>query len=176
MDSIDPSRVTAQLVGFITSSFKHDGYSDGLIGVSGGVDSAVSLSLTVCAIGAAHIHPVLLPYGRLNTEETKDAQMIIESLHIPLNNIHLVNIQPMVDAIVAYDTHMDDGRRGNIMARTRMMIMFDLSKKMNMLVVGTENRTEYLLGYYTRFGDEASDIEPLKHLYKAHVYMISKPP
>ncbi len=174
MYTIDPSVVAAGLVRFIRFSFKREGCEHALIGVSGGVDSAVSLALTVQALGVKHVHPVLLPYGSLNDEGTKDAQMIIQSFHVPINNIHLIDIKPMVDSVIAYDNQMDYGRRGNVMARMRMVTLFDLSKKMNALVVGTENKTEHLLGYYTRFGDEASDVEPLKHLYKTHVYTLAR--
>ena len=76
--------------------------------------------------------------------------------------------------MVFYDKKMDEGRRGNVMARTRMVILFDLAKKMGALVVGTENKTEHLLGYYTRFGDEASDIEPIRNFYKFQVYKLAK--
>ena len=69
---------------------------------------------------------------------------------------------------------MDDARKGNVMARVRMIVLFDLSKKFNYLVMGTENKTEHLLGYYTRFGDEASDIEPLRELYKTQVFDLAK--
>jgi NAD+ synthase len=170
MKKICPKKTATELIRFIKSSFQHFGYKDALIGVSGGVDSATSLILTVQALGKSHVRVVLLPYGRLNAEAVKDAMILIGSLHIPQKNIHCVDIQPMVDAVAAYDKHMGDGRRGNVMARMRMVILFDLSKKLNALVVGTENKTEHLLGYYTRFGDEASDIEPIRHLYKTQVY------
>jgi NAD+ synthase len=173
MKKIYPGKIASQRIRFIKSSFQKEGCTEAIIGVSGGVDSAVSLTLAVRALGAAHVHPVILPYGALNSEEAKDAIAFIQSLHIPRKNIHCVDIQPMVDAVVAYDNHMDDGRRGNVMARMRMVILYDLSKKLNALVVGTENRTEHLLGYYTRFGDEASDIEPIRHLFKTHVYLLA---
>jgi NAD+ synthase len=170
MKKIYPEKTATELVRFIQLSFQRFGYTDALIGVSGGVDSATSLMLTVQALGRSHVHAVLMPYGHLNVEETKDAKMIIRLLHIPQKNIHFTDIQPMVDAVAAYDNHINNGRRGNVMARMRMVILFDLSKKLNAMVVGTENKTEHLLGYYTRFGDEASDIEPLRHLYKTQVY------
>ncbi len=69
---------------------------------------------------------------------------------------------------------MDTMRKGNIMARMRMIVLYDLSRKHNFMVLGTENKTEHLLGYYTRFGDEASDIEPIRELYKTHVYQLAK--
>lgn len=170
MKTIDPQKTTVQLIRFIKSSFQRFGYKKALIGVSGGVDSAVSLTLTVGALGAIHVHPVMLPYGLLNNEGANDANALIAKLKIPSKNSVIINIQPFVDSVVLWDPKMDVLRRGNVMARMRMVVLYDLSKKLNALVVGTENKTEHLLGYYTRFGDEASDIEPIRHLYKTQVY------
>ena len=174
MKTIDPQKTTTRLIRFIASSFQREGFSEALIGVSGGVDSTVSLSLSVHALGALHIHPVLLPYGDFFAEEMLDARGFITSLGIPSENIVNINIRPFVDAVAQWDSTMDRLRRGNIMARMRMVILFDVSKKLHALVVGTENRTEHLLGYYTKFGDEGSDIEPLRHLFKTHVYTIAR--
>jgi NAD+ synthase len=174
MKTINPKKQAQQLTEFIKNSFQKEEYSDALIAVSGGIDSAVSLTLAVRALGSTHVHTVLLPYGVLNDQGTKDAKKYILSLNIPVTNIHFIDIQPMVDAVLAYDKNMDEGRRGNVMARTRMVVLYDLAKKMEALVVGTENRTEHLLGYYTRFGDEASDIEPIRNLYKFQVYELAR--
>ena len=155
--------------------FGKGGYTNAVIGLSGGIDSATSCTLAIQALGPTHIYPVLLPYGKLNNQETKDAQMMTKWLKIPEKHVRTVDIQPMVDALVqTIDSAMDEGRRGNIMARMRMMVLYDLAKAMPALVVGTENKTEHLLGYYTRFGDEASDIEPLRHLYKTQVYELAR--
>jgi len=174
MKAIDTKKLTQLLTEFIKISFQKEKYSDALIAVSGGVDSAVSLTLTARALGPTHVHTVLLPYGLLNDQGTKDAKSFIESLHIPQNNIHLVDIQPMVDTVLAYDKTMDEGRKGNVMARMRMVVLFDFSKKLHALVVGTENKTEHLLGYYTRFGDEASDVEPIRDFYKFQVFDLAR--
>jgi len=169
-----PEKTASQLVQFIQSTFRRLEYKNALIGVSGGIDSAVSLTLTARALGTKHVYPVILPYGRLNDEGSKDAEMLITKLNIPSGNVIQKDIAPLVDPIVSLDPAMDVIRQGNIMARMRMVILFDLSKKLNALVVGTENRTEHLLGYYTRFGDAASDIEPLRHLYKAQIYELAR--
>lgn len=174
METIDSKKVIIKLIRFIQHAFKRSGFSKALVGVSGGVDSAVSLALTVRALGAEHAYPVFMPYGTLNEKGTKEALEFVTSLHIPSNNVHTVNIQPFVDPIVLQDPNMDNVRRGNIIARIRMIVLYDLTKKLKALVVGTENRTEYLLGYYTRYGDDASDLEPLKHLYKTQVYQLAE--
>lgn len=174
MKQIDPKKTTKQLVRFIRMTFRRERFDNALIAVSGGVDSAASLALVVHALGANKVHPVFLPYGTLNKEGTIDAFEFAKSLIVPSNNIHTINIQSFVDPIIALDPHMDTLRRGNIMARIRMIVLYDLTKKLTALVVGTENKTEHLFGYYTRFGDEASDIEPLRHLYKTQVYALAR--
>lgn len=171
---INPKTTARELVDFISSAVKKEGYKDVLVAVSGGIDSAVSLILSVKVLGKKHVHPVLLPYGKLDEEGARDASLVIESVEIPQSQVQTVDIKPFVDRIAQYDASMDAGRIGNIMARMRMVILYDLFKKHNKLVVGTENKTEHLLGYYTRFGDEASDIEPLRNLYKTQVFVLAK--
>ncbi|MFH1827439.1 MAG: NAD+ synthase [bacterium] len=173
MFNINAKKVKEKIEFSICLVCKKEKVSDVLIGVSGGVDSATSLTLAVHALGKQHVYPVLLPYGVLNDEGTKHAKLVTNLLKIPVNNVRVINIKPFVDSVVSYDLEMDKGRKGNIMARIRMVVLFDLSKKFNRLVVGTENKTEHLLGYYTRFGDEASDIKPIQELYKTEVYKLA---
>ena len=121
MKSIDPEKTAHQLIAFINDVFRKEGYTNAVIGVSGGIDSAISCTLAVRALGATHIYPVLLPYGKLNNQGTRDAQMMMKWLKIPEEHVRTVDIQPMVDAAVkTIDSAMDEGRRGNIMARMRM--------------------------------------------------------
>ena len=162
-------------IAFIKDVFRNEKYTNAVIGVSGGIDSATSLTLTVGALGKNNVYPVLLPYGSLHEQGTKDAQVVIDWLGIPKKNVRTVPIKPMVDAAeVALDCAMDEGRKGNVMARIRMVVLYDFAKAIPALVVGTENKTEHLLGYYTKFGDEASDVEPLRHLYKTQVYELAR--
>lgn len=161
-----------ELVMFLKIAFEKAGFTRAVIAMSGGVDSSTSAALTVQALGATNVYPLLLPHGKLNS--VADAQMVIKHLEIPSDNVTQINIAPLVDPIVALDPTMDQVRLGNIMARVRMVTIFDSAKKKNALVVGTENKTEHLLGYYTRFGDEGSDIEPLRNLYKTQVYELAR--
>lgn len=170
---VDPREQSKLIQSLISDACKKEGYKNLLIGISGGIDSAVSITLAVRALGENHVFPVLLPYGKLNDQGTEDANLIIKWLKIPTINIFTVNIKPFVDRITKYD-QIDKERLGNIMARIRMVVLYDLSKKHNFLVLGTENKTEHLLGYYTRFGDEASDIEPIRNLYKTQVYELAR--
>ncbi len=161
-----------KLSSFFKNAFAQAGFSRAVIGLSGGVDSSVSCALAVTALGKENVYPLLLPYGKLNP--THDAEQVAAFLKIPKRNVGIIDIGPFVDPIISTDPSMDDVRRGNIMARVRMILLFDYAKKHNALVVGTENKTEHLLGYFTRFGDEASDIEPLRNLYKTQVYELAK--
>lgn len=147
MRSIDPKKTANELVTFIKNAFQKAGFAKAVIGVSGGVDSATSYELAVRALGKENVLPHFLPYRK---------------------------IAPIVDEFLSFDPTMDKLRRGNIMARVRMTILFDQAKKHRALVVGTENKTEHILGYFTRFGDSASDIEPLRNLYKTQVYQLAK--
>jgi NAD+ synthase len=174
MNSIDPEKITQELVGFLQNAFANTGFSNAVIALSGGIDSAVACALAVRALGADHVYPLLLPYGSLSVQGTLDAMSCIEVLKISPSHVSRVDIQPILAPLIGKEFGMENIRKGNLMARARMMILYDHTKKRNALVVGTENKTEHLLGYYTRFGDEASDIEPLRNLYKTQVYDVAK--
>ena len=175
MKEIDVSREAKRIAFFLKETFERAGFSQAVIGVSGGVDSAVSLALTVKALGENNVFPILMPYGVLNTQGVLDAMEAIDQLHIPLTHVVRIDIKPAVDVIVGKEMlGMDNVRKGNIMARVRMIYLFDQAKKRNALVVGTENKTEHVLGYFTRYGDSASDIEPFAHLYKTQVVELAK--
>ena len=172
--AIDPIKTTQQIVGFIKRTLPKTGFNSLVVGLSGGIDSAVSCTLAVRALSAGNVYPCLFPYGTLNKEGLDDAQSVIDTLAIPRENVMIIDIKQFVDPFTDTDSTMDNLRRGNVMVRMRMLLLFDQAKKRNALVLGTENKTERLLGYYTRFGDEASDIEPIIHLYKTQVSQLAK--
>jgi NAD+ synthase len=174
MNLENPEKTAAEIISFIKSAFSASGFSRAVIGVSGGVDSATSCMLAVNALGKENVYPVLMPYGIITMQATIDAMKFVQGLGISVGQISRVDIKPAVDAIISASGPVDSLRRGNIMARERMTVLFDQAKKRNALVVGTENRSEHMLGYYTRFGDEASDIEPIGHLYKTQVLELAK--
>lgn len=176
MKKINVEQTIQQIITFIQITFKEAGFTDAVIAVSGGIDSALSCTLAVKALGKDHVYPLFLPYGLLNQKGVEDGQLVTSFLQIPRSHILTVDIQPMVDSIITYDPTLTDQplRKGNIMARTRMIVLFDQAKKRNALVVGTENKSEHYLGYFTRFGDEASDIEPIRELYKTQVYELAE--
>jgi NAD+ synthase len=175
MNAINPQHESDSIISFLKETFKRTGFSTAVVGVSGGVDSAVSLTLAVNALGEENVYPILLPYGILNTQGVLDAMEVINQLHVPLTHVVRIDIKQAVDGMVGKEVlGIDNVRKGNIMARVRMIYLFDQAKKRNALVIGTENKSEKLLGYFTRFGDEASDVEPIAHLYKTQVFELAK--
>jgi NAD+ synthase len=173
MKNIDPAIEVAKIIEFIQTSFKITGLHRAVLGLSGGVDSATSFALVIKALGPENVYPLLMPYGILSMQGTLDAMTYAQSL-VSINNIARIDVKTPADAIINQVGQADNVRRGNIMARIRMTILFDQAKKRQALVMGTENKSEHLLGYYTRYGDEASDIEPIRNYYKTQVYEIAK--
>ncbi len=173
--SIDKEREVRRIEKFIQDTLARTKKRKLTIACSGGVDSSVAAALCVRAVGARAVRILLLPYGTLNNIGLKCAKTLIDFLEIPSRNIETVNITPSVDTLAKMLALKDSDqvRLGNIMARVRMVILYDLAKKQDALVCGTENKSEYFLGYFTRFGDEASDFEPIRHLYKTQVYQLA---
>ena len=155
------------IVTFISAIFAKTGKQKAVIAVSGGIDSAVSVTATVRALGSQNVFPVLLPYGE---QDMTDAKEVLRFNGIDESQWHEINIKEVVDTIAAIrQASSDDIRLGNIMARTRMIMVFDIAKQLDALVCGTENKSEKYLAYFTRFGDEASDLEPLQDIYKTQI-------
>ncbi len=161
------------IVSFIRETFAAQSIDRAVIAVSGGIDSAVSLTLAVQALGAAAVTAVLLPYGEQNMS---DAEEMCRFVGLEDKNIVTSNIKPVVDQVLLVRgcTETDQIRRGNIMARMRMILLFDIARERGALVCGTENKSEHYLGYFTRFGDAASDVEPLSGMYKTQVRALAQ--
>ena len=174
MLSIDCAHIDTQISSFIRNVVHTAGRQKLVIALSGGIDSAVSCTLGVHAVGHENILPIILPYGSLSEKDSQDALLVVDHFHIPRENVTTIAIQPAVDTILQQIPDADKVRRGNVMARVRMIYVYDLAKKQTALVLGTENKTEYYLGYFTRFGDEASDIEPIRTLYKTQVRQLGQ--
>lgn len=174
MFNADYKKIAENISEFIKKTVKQAGFSKVIVAVSGGVDSSVAATLSKAALGRENVLVTLLPYGDLNSQGSKDAHLIIKKLFLPQKNISEIDIKKAVDEISRQAKGLDKMRKGNIMARVRMIYLYDLAKKHKALVVGTENKTEYLLGYFTRFGDDASDLEPVRTLYKTQVIALAK--
>lgn len=159
------------LVDFIRKETTRFGLKKGVIGVSGGVDSAVSAYLSAEALGPENVLGVIMPYKTSSPDSIEDAKLVISTLGI---KSEFVDITPMCDAYFEKFPDMDKVRRGNVMARMRMIILYDLSAREQALVIGTSNKTELLLGYGTLHGDMASAINPLGDLYKTQVWQLAE--
>lgn len=176
--SINTETETKKITTFIRNTLKKEGFKKVVIGVSGGIDSTTSLYLLSKSIEAKNIFPINLYYFKTSfIHVTK----IFDKLKIPLQNRSIISIRSAVDeACTTLEISPNDKsqevkiRLGNIMARMRMIFLYDFAKKYNAIVCGTENKSEELLAYFTRFGDEASDIEPIKHLYKTQIFQLAK--
>lgn len=168
----DPLELVADdIAGFLRATYdKHK--KDAVIAVSGGIDSALALTLLVRALGPERVTPVLLPYG---DQDMGDARLVCGWNRIEADRILETDIAPAADALMQLLAvpPEDRVRRGNIMARTRMIAVYDVAKRTGGLVCGTENRSEKHLGYFTRFGDAASDVEPIHTLFKTDVRRIA---
>src|SRR5262249_25025958 len=136
----------------------------------GGVDSATSLALARRALGARNVLGLLLPYRTSSPYSERDARALARRLGTPVER---VDITPMVDACFRRDRGASRLRRGNMMARIRMALLYDRSLRDERLVIGTSNKTELLLGYGTLYGDMASALNPLGDLYKSQVLQVA---
>jgi len=163
---IDAAATEEILVDFLRRETRRAGFNRVVLGLSGGIDSAVSAALACRALGAARVLCALLPYRTSSADSRRDARRIARALGAPTVTI---DISPMVDAYFRRARGATRLRRGNRMARERMAILYDLSLRDRRLVIGTSNKTELLLGYGTLFGDMASALNPLGDLYKSQV-------
>ena len=184
MKKINSKNESEKIVLFIQNVLKKTGLKNIVLGWSGGIDSTVCLYLLVRAMPKENIHVLHLPYiySSINELTLRQSSGQADS-RINGLKIHEISIKKMVDTIwgTIRDIRGIGGvevhekiRLGNVMARVRMIALFDFEKKINGLVCGTENKTEHLLGYFTRYGDGASDIEPIQHLFKTQVYELAK--
>ncbi len=169
--AIDTTAARRIIGEFIRAQLSQAGFSKVLLGLSGGIDSALVAFLAAEAIGAENVLAVLMPYRTSSPESRADAEEVVRRLGCASE---LVDISSIVDA------YFDEGRqeatplrRGNFMARARMMVLYDHSVTWGGLVVGTGNKTETLIGYSTLWGDSASAFNPIGDLYKSQVRQLS---
>lgn len=168
---IQPELVCDLLVRFLREELGSAGFTRSIVGLSGGVDSAVSAALAARALGSENALAVLLPYRTSSPASEAHARLVAKSLGLPLRR---VDISAMVDGYVESEAVSDARRRGNVMARCRMTVLYDQSVDWGGLVVGTSNKTELLLGYSTQWGDAAHAVNPLGDLYKHQVYQLAR--
>ncbi|MGL4905103.1 MAG: NAD+ synthase [Cetobacterium sp.] len=168
---LDLNLVEKILVDFLKEEANKVGFSKVVLGLSGGIDSALVAYLAAKAFGPENVLGILMPYKTSSKESVEHAKLVVEDLGIQSK---LIEITPMVEPYFQMNPDMDGLRKGNRMARERMCILFDYSAKEKALVLGTSNKTEMLLGYSTQFGDAASAINPIGDLYKTQVWALSR--
>lgn len=204
MDKLAPLQINAELtrkmiVDFIRREVTRVGFTRGLVGLSGGIDSSLVAFLAVEALGAPNVLGVLMPYRTSAPASRADAEQVAAALAIPTRVIEITPVvEPYLDQFIGDANHpagsppaMEPGRgapdhsahngneqaarrRGNVMARARMIVLYDQSEVFHGLVVGTSNKTEALLGYTTQYGDNGVAIQPIADLYKAQVRQLAR--
>jgi len=168
---INTSLARSILTGFIRSETQRAGFNKVVLGLSGGIDSALSCYLAAEALGSENVLAVRMPYKTSSQESLDHAQLVIDAIGVQSLTIPITD---MADGLISHWPDMSSLRKGNIMARCRMIVLYDQSVVINGLVVGTGNKTEILLGYTTLFGDSACAFNPLGDLYKTQVRQLSR--
>jgi NAD+ synthase len=175
LPEIEPGRAIEVIVGFIRAQLAQAGFERLVLGLSGGLDSATVAFLCARAIGPDNLLAVRMPYRTSSGASEDDALRVVTALGC---RTELVEITPMVEPMLARIPTGDDPslrvRRGNVMARQRMIVLYDRSAAFDALVAGTSNKTEALLGYGTLYGDMACAVAPIGDLYKSQVRMVAR--
>jgi NAD+ synthase len=159
------------LTAFIRDQIEKAGANGAVIGLSGGIDSALSAYLSAAALGAENVLAVRMPYRTSSTASLEHADLVIEALGIPALTVPITD---MVDPLIGQFPDMSDLRKGNIMARMLMIVLYDQSAARGLLPMGTSNKTEFLLGYSTIYGDSGVALHPIADLYKYQVRQLSR--
>lgn len=169
--ALDCELATEWLVAFLRAEFKRRGFEKAVVGMSGGVDSAVTGFLCARALGTENTIAVRMPYRTSSAQSLEHATLVIDALGISERTL---DISAAVDGYFANEPDADASRRGNVMARMRMIVLFDLSAKHHALPVGTGNKTERLFGYFTWHADDSPPINPLGDLFKTQVWELAR--
>ncbi|PYO41897.1 MAG: NAD+ synthase [Gemmatimonadetes bacterium] len=170
--AIDPDLARRWLVSFLKDEVvRRRGFTKGIVGLSGGVDSSLTAFLAVEALGKENLIGVRMPYKTSSPESLEHAQLVIDKLGIQSLTI---DITAAVDGYLAQVGDADPTRRGNVMARERMIVLFDLSAKYKALPLGTGNKSERLLGYFTWHADDTPPVNPLGDLFKTQVRALAR--
>ena len=174
LPAIEPRQAVEVIVAFIRSQLEQAGFERLVVGLSGGVDSATVAYLAARAIGPDNLLAVRMPYRSSAESSETDALRVVDALGC---RTELVEITPMVEPMLEVITDRDESarnvRRGNVMARQRMIVLYDRSAAFDALVIGTSNKTEALLGYGTLHGDMAAALAPIGDLYKTQLRAVA---
>ncbi len=176
MEKMDDLKINTDLArqiltGFLHTEITRTGFARGVLGLSGGLDSALSCFLAAEALGPENVLAVRMPYRTSSQESLDHAQLVIDATGVQSLDLPITD---MAEPLLRRFPDMSNVRRGNIMARMRMICLFDQSAAFNGLVIGTGNKTEILLGYSTIYGDAACALNPLGDLYKCQVRQLAR--
>jgi len=170
--AIDPALTARWLEAFLRDELiERRGIGRAVIGLSGGIDSAVVAYLCARALGPQNVYAIRMPYKASSASSLIDAQAVIEALGI---HGETIEISAAVDGYLGFAPDADARRKGNVMARTRMLVLFDQSARRNALPVGTGNKTERLLGYFTWHADDTPPVNPIGDLFKTQVWALAR--
>ena len=171
--AIDPELTRRWLVEFIRDEVqRRRGFERVVLGLSGGVDSSLVAYLAADALGAENVTGIRMPYRTSSPESLAHAQLVADALGI---RTMTVDISAAVDGLAAaMHEHPTPGRLGNMMARTRMITLFDVSAAQQSLPLGTGNKTERLFGYFTWHADDSPPVNPIGDLFKTQVWMLAR--
>ncbi|HUS14068.1 MAG TPA: NAD+ synthase, partial [Chloroflexia bacterium] len=169
--AIAPALTRRLLVEFLRNETHKFGFERMVLALSGGLDSALVAYLAAEAFGPENVFAIMMPYRTSAAESLSHAQLVVDDLKLPYD---VVEITPMVEPLFARFPDISAARKGNVMARARMIVLFDQSLARGALVLGTSNKTEFLLGYTTWYGDSAASLQPIGDLYKTQVRALSR--
>jgi NAD+ synthase len=175
LPAIEPKQAVEVITAFIRSQMQQTGFTRLVVGLSGGVDSAAVAYLAARAIGPENILAIRMPYRTSSEASETDALRVVDDLGCRTERIEITPmVEPMLELINGEDPAATNVRRGNVMARQRMIILYDRSAAFDALVIGTSNKTEALLGYGTLHGDMAAALQPIGDLYKTQLRAVAR--
>ena len=170
-DASDPEVERERICSFLQRRVEHATADGVVVNLSGGLDSTVTAALAVEALGAGSVYGLILPCNKVGAPHARDAEALADALGIEYDTVHLQPLFAQFGAVAPdrFDLHGEPIRTGNAIARLRMTLAYLAANATNRLVCGTTNRSELLLGYFTKYGDGAVDLRPIGHLYKTDV-------
>jgi len=170
--AIDGATTASWLEGFLRDELVgRRNITRAVLGLSGGIDSAVVAYLCARALGPQNVYAIRMPYRTSSPDSLNDAQSVIDALGI---NAETIEISDAVDGYLRFAPDADGRRRGNVMARMRMLVLFDQSARLGALPIGTGNKTERLMGYFTWHADDTPPVNPIGDLFKTQVWALAR--